>query len=268
MDRSHERATKRKPYPVWGYIVGWGKEERARGGGRQKEDNRHAQRAPRLQKSPPEQAGGYRMFTPPSTSHDAAVVQCSPREGPRGGCVEPAAGQVVSFGVEGGEVAAGAEVVLRGEPGFVHAEGGGEKGRPVWDGEGGSGGRATGEVAELGGGGVGGEKGLAGPAVEGEQGDYLGDPLGLRGVAGEGVEAKPAAVECAVVGVSEGEFRAEAGSFLAAIACDHHVGEGPEGGQRAGVVLRGGAYEQRGEDEDCDIEGGEGSRQGGPLGEP
>ena len=28
----------------------------------------HAQRAPRLQKSPPEQGSGYRMFTPPSTS--------------------------------------------------------------------------------------------------------------------------------------------------------------------------------------------------------
>ena len=32
------------------------------------EDNVHARRAPRLQKSPPEQGGGYRMFTPPSTS--------------------------------------------------------------------------------------------------------------------------------------------------------------------------------------------------------
>ena len=33
-----------------------------------REDNVHARRAPRLQKSPPEQGGGYRMFTPPSTS--------------------------------------------------------------------------------------------------------------------------------------------------------------------------------------------------------
>ena len=40
--------------------------------------------------------------------------------------------------------------MLCGEPGFVHAEGGGQEGRPVWDGEGGSGRRAVGEVAELG----------------------------------------------------------------------------------------------------------------------
>ena len=51
-------------------------------------------------------------------------------------------------------MADGAGVVLRGEPGLVHAEGGGEEGRPEWDGEGGGGGRAAGEVAELGGGGV------------------------------------------------------------------------------------------------------------------
>ena len=30
--------------------------------------NMHAWRTPRLQKSPPEQDGGYRRFTPPSTS--------------------------------------------------------------------------------------------------------------------------------------------------------------------------------------------------------
>ena len=103
--------------------------------------------------------------------------------------MEPTAGQNVGFGVEGGEVAAGAGVVLRGEPGFVHAEGGGEEGRPVRDGEGGSGGWTAGEVTELGGGGVGGEEGLARPAAEGEHGGYLGDPLGVRGVTGEGVEA-------------------------------------------------------------------------------
>ena len=84
--------------------------------------------------------------------HDAAVVECGPGDGPRGGCVEPAAGHAVGFSVEGGEVCAGAGVVLCGEPCFAHAEGGGEKGRPVWDGEGESGGRATSEVAQLGGG--------------------------------------------------------------------------------------------------------------------
>ena len=47
-------------------------------------------------------------------------------------------------------MAGGAGVVLCGEPGLVHAEGGGEEGSPVWDGEGGGGGRAAGEVAELG----------------------------------------------------------------------------------------------------------------------
>ena len=31
------------------------------------EENVHARRAPRLQKFPPEQGGGYRRFTPPST---------------------------------------------------------------------------------------------------------------------------------------------------------------------------------------------------------
>ena len=51
-------------------------------------------------------------------------------------------------------MAGGAGVVLCGEPGLVHAEGGGEEGSPVWDGEGGGGGRAAGEVAELGSGGV------------------------------------------------------------------------------------------------------------------
>ena len=182
--------------------------------------------------------------------------------------MEPTACQVVGFGVEGGEVAAGAGVVLCGEPGFVHAEGGGEKRCPVWDGEGGSGGRATSEVAEHGGGGVGGEEGLAGLAAEGEHGGDLSDPLGVCGVAGEGVEAQPAAVECAVPGVPEEETRAEAGALLAAVARDHHVGEGMEGGQRAGVVLRGGAYEGGGEKEDCDVKGGECLRQGGPLGEP
>ena len=36
--------------------------------GRKHEDNVHARRAPWLQKSRPEQGGGYCMFTPPSTS--------------------------------------------------------------------------------------------------------------------------------------------------------------------------------------------------------
>ena len=123
--------------------------------------------------------------------HDAAMEECGPGgpEGPRGGSVEPTAGQDVGFSVESGEVAAGAGVVLRGEPGFVHAEGGGEEGCPVRDGEGGSRGCTAGEVAELRGGGVGGEEGLAGPAAEGKHGGYLGDPLGVRGVTAEGVEA-------------------------------------------------------------------------------
>ena len=128
-------------------------------------------------------------------------------------------------------MAGGAGVVLRGELGLVHAEGGGEEGRPVRDGEGGGGGRAAGEIAELGGGGVRGEEGFAGPAAEGKHGGYFGDPLCVGGVAGEGVEAKPAAVESAVVGVPEEEAGAEAGALLAAVACDHDIGEGAEGGQ-------------------------------------
>ena len=55
------------------------------------------------------------------------------------------------------------------------------------------------------------------------------------------MEAEPAAVESAVVGVPEEEAGAEAGALLAVVACDHDIGEGAEGGQRAGVVLRGGA---------------------------
>ena len=51
-------------------------------------------------------------------------------------------------------MAGGAGVALCGEPGLVHVEGGGEEGSSVWDGEGRGGGRAAGEVAELGGGGV------------------------------------------------------------------------------------------------------------------
>ena len=35
---------------------------------KEREDNVHARRAPRLQKSQAELGGGYRMFTPPSTS--------------------------------------------------------------------------------------------------------------------------------------------------------------------------------------------------------
>ena len=157
--------------------------------------------------------------------------------------------------------------MLCGEPGLVHAEGGGEEGSPVWDGEGGGGGRAAGEVAELGGGGVRGEEGCAGPAAEGEHGGYLGDPLRVGGVAGKGVEAEPAAVESAVEGVPEEEAGAEAGALLAAVACDDDIGEGAEGGQRAGVVLRGGAYSGGGEEVDGDVEGSERLRQGGAFGE-
>ena len=35
---------------------------------------------------------------------------------------------------------------------------------------------------------------------------------------------------------------------MAAVACDHDIGEGAEGGQRAGVVLRGGAHVGGGEE--------------------
>ena len=213
-------------------------------------------------------AGGAKEERAVTERHDAAVVECGPAEGPRGGYVEPTAGQIVGFRVEGGEVAARAGVVLCGEPCFVHAEGGGEKGRPVWHGDGGSGGRATSEVAELGGAQVGGKQGLASPAAEGEHGGDLGDLLGVSGLAGEGVEAKPAAVERAVVRVPEEETRAEAGALFAAVARDQHVGEGIKEGQRAGVVLRGGAYEGGGEEEDCAVQGGDCLCQGGPIGEP
>ena len=50
-------------------LFGEGKREReAVGDGKEYEENVHARRAPRLQKSPPEQGGGYRRFTPLSTS--------------------------------------------------------------------------------------------------------------------------------------------------------------------------------------------------------
>ena len=200
--------------------------------------------------------------------HDAAMEERGPGKGPRGGGVEPAAGQGVGLGVEGGEEAGGAGVVLPGEPGLVHAEGGGEEGHPVRDGEGGGGGRAAGEVAELGGGGVRGEEGLAGPATEGEHGGYFGDPLCVGGVAGEGVEAKPAAVEGAVVGVPEEEAGAEAAVLLAPVARDHDIGEGVEGGQGPVVVLLGGAYMRGGEEVAGDVKGGECLSQGGTFGEP
>ena len=48
-----------------------GESEKRLGDRKEREDNVHARRAPRLQKSQPEQGGGYRMFTPPSTSLDA-----------------------------------------------------------------------------------------------------------------------------------------------------------------------------------------------------
>ena len=44
------------------------REQEAVGDRKEHEDNVHARRAPRLQKSPPKQGAGYRMFTPPSTS--------------------------------------------------------------------------------------------------------------------------------------------------------------------------------------------------------
>ena len=50
-------------------LFGEGRREREAVGDRKEhEDNVHARRAPRLQKSPPEQGGGHRMFPPPSTS--------------------------------------------------------------------------------------------------------------------------------------------------------------------------------------------------------
>ena len=82
------------------------------------------------------------------------------------------------------------------------------------------------------------------------------------------MEAEPAAVESAVAGVPEEEAGAEAGALLAAVACGHDIGEGAEGGQRAGVVLRGGAHVGGGEEVDGDVEGGERLRQGGTFGEP
>ena len=83
----------------------------------------------------------------------------------------------------------------------------------------------------MGGGGGRGEEGIAEPATEGENGGYFGDPLCVGGVAGEGVEAKPAAVEGAVVGAPEEEAGAKAGAFLASVARDDDIGEGAEGGQ-------------------------------------
>ena len=82
------------------------------------------------------------------------------------------------------------------------------------------------------------------------------------------MEAERTAAESAVAGVPEEEAGAEAGALLAAVACDHDIGEGAEGGQRAGVVLRGGAHVGGGEEVDGDVEGGERLRQGGTFGEP
>ena len=82
------------------------------------------------------------------------------------------------------------------------------------------------------------------------------------------MEDEPAAVESAVVGVPEEEAGAEAGALLAAVACDHDIGEGAEGGQRAGVVLRGGTHAGGGGEVDGDVEWGERLRQGGTFGEP
>ena len=82
------------------------------------------------------------------------------------------------------------------------------------------------------------------------------------------MEAEPAAVESAVAGSPEKEDGAEAGALLAAVACDHDIGERAEGGQRAGVMLRGGPHVEGGEGVDGDVEGGERLRQGWTLCEP
>ena len=82
----------------------------------------------------------------------------------------------------------------------------------------------------MGGGRVWSEEAIAGLAIEGEHGGYLGDLFCVGGVAGEGVEA-PAAVEGAVVGVPDDEAGAEAGALLASVAHNHDIGEGAEGGQ-------------------------------------
>ena len=82
------------------------------------------------------------------------------------------------------------------------------------------------------------------------------------------MEAEAAAVESAVEGLPEEEAGAEAGALLAAVACDYDMREGAEGGQRAGVVLRGGTYLGAGEEVDSDVEGSECLRQGGAFGEP
>ena len=57
-------------------LFGEGRREREVVGDRKEdEDNVHTRRAPRLQKSPPEQGGAYRMFTPPSTSLTATGLR-------------------------------------------------------------------------------------------------------------------------------------------------------------------------------------------------
>ena len=58
------------------------------------------------------------------------------------------------------------------------------------------------------------------------------------------------------MGLPEEEAGGEAGALLAAVECDHDIGEGAEGRQRAGVVLRGGAHVGGGEELDDDVEGG------------
>ena len=71
VDHSHEHAMEKKPLTNMGiyYCLGKGgeSEKRWEAGRLREEENLHARRAPRLQKSPPEQGGGYRMCTPAST---------------------------------------------------------------------------------------------------------------------------------------------------------------------------------------------------------
>ena len=61
--------------------------------------------------------------------------------------------------------------------------------------------------------------------MKGKHGGDLGYPLGVGGVAGEDVAAKPTAVEHNEVGVPDPEARAKACALLAAVARDDHEGQ-------------------------------------------